>query len=89
MDILFEFILEFVLEGSIEISSNKKISKWIRYPLLLFIGFFFISVIALLFFLSFLLFPKNKIISIFMGLFGLFLFFCLLFKFKNLYCKKK
>lgn len=34
LDELFEFILELVVEGSIEISKNKKINKWIRYPLI-------------------------------------------------------
>ena len=34
MDDVIEFILELILEGTIEISSNKKVPKWIRYPLI-------------------------------------------------------
>ena len=41
MEYLFEFIAELLLEGSLEISKNKKISKWIRYPLLITISLFF------------------------------------------------
>ena len=32
MDFIIELVMELLLEGSIEISSNKKVSKWIRYP---------------------------------------------------------
>lgn len=34
MDLLFEIIMELFLEGSIEINSNERVSKWIRYPIL-------------------------------------------------------
>ena len=34
MDLIYEIILELILEGTLELSSNKKVPKWIRYPLL-------------------------------------------------------
>lgn len=40
MDFLIEILLELVFEGSIEISSNKKVPKWIRYPAIIFISLF-------------------------------------------------
>lgn len=46
MDFVFEIILELILEGSIEIGANKKVSKWIRYPLLLIAAMFYFAVIS-------------------------------------------
>lgn len=37
MDELIEFILDLLLEGGIELSANKKVSKWIRYPIIAFL----------------------------------------------------
>ena len=41
MEFIIECILELLLEGSIEVLPNKKISKWIRYPLAIFVILFF------------------------------------------------
>lgn len=37
MDLFIEIIAETILEGILELSMNKKISKWIRYPALILI----------------------------------------------------
>lgn len=34
MDFFIELIGELLIEGSFELATNKKVSKWIRYPLL-------------------------------------------------------
>lgn len=47
MDFIIEFILELILEGSMEIGTNKKISKFIRYPLLVLIILFYMAFIFL------------------------------------------
>jgi len=52
MECLFEFILELVFEGSIEVSKSNKIPKYIRYPLIVIISLFFIAVIGLIFIMS-------------------------------------
>ena len=52
MDILFEFFLELIVDGVIETSGNKKLSRWIRYPLIALVVLFFGAVIALIFYLS-------------------------------------
>lgn len=48
MEFIIELILDLIFEGSIEISKNKKISKWIRYPLIALISLFFIAVLVLI-----------------------------------------
>ena len=52
MDLLIEIILELILEGSIEISSNRKVPKWIRYPLILILTILFSIIIVGIFILG-------------------------------------
>ena len=37
MEFIFEMVLELILEGTLEISKNRKVPKIIRYPLIFFI----------------------------------------------------
>lgn len=89
MELIFEFICELLLEGSIEISSNKKISKWIRYPLIFLIVLFFLTVIGLILFLGIILFNKNIIASLFIMCVGVMLLILSIIKFKKIYIKKE
>ena len=41
MDIVLEFFLELIVDGGIEASGNKKLSRWIRYPLIALVVLFF------------------------------------------------
>ena len=41
MDVIWEAILELVLEGTLELCSCKKVPKWIRYPLLVIVALLF------------------------------------------------
>ena len=88
MDILFEFIVELIFEGSIEISSNKKISKWIRYPLIVFIVLAFIAIIALCIIVGVKAMHSNKIVRLFLILIGIFLLIGSIWKFRKLYLTK-
>lgn len=47
MEFIFEVVFELILEGGIAIGTNKKYSKWIRYPLLLLAGTIYVGMIAL------------------------------------------
>ena len=50
MEFIVEFFGELIFEGILEVVSNKKISRWVRYPLLtLFILFFAIIIFGLIF----------------------------------------
>lgn len=48
VDFFIDFIFDFVFEGGIEISKNRKISKWIRYPVIAVMSLLIISVIILI-----------------------------------------
>ena len=52
MDDLIEILLELILDGSAEVAKNKKVSKWIRYPLIVILSTFVISVIGLIGFMG-------------------------------------
>lgn len=48
MEILIEILGEIVLEGIVELITNKKISKWIRYPVSVIFFAFYLIVIMLI-----------------------------------------
>lgn len=48
MEILLEIVGELVLEGCLAVGSNKKISKWVRYPLLTLVLLFYLAVAGIL-----------------------------------------
>lgn len=73
MELLFEFLGEIFFEGIIEIIKNKKISKWIRYPLFLLISAFYFMIVVLIGILSFRNFTTNQILGVFLILISLFL----------------
>ncbi len=60
MELLLEIIFELVIEGSAEVAKNRKISKWIRYPIVVLISLFIIAIIGLLTVVGFaLIFQKD------------------------------
>lgn len=61
MDLLLEFIFELVLESSIEIAKDKKVNKWIRYPVALFLSLFIIAVICVLLYVGIMFFIDEEI----------------------------
>ncbi len=76
MQVILEFLMEIVLEGSLYIAGNKKISKWIRYPIIGIIVLFFGAVIFGIGFFGVIIFEKSKLLSFFLlGISMLFLYF--------------
>jgi len=89
MEFIIELILELLLEGSIEISSNKKVSKWIRYPLIIFIVTTFLTLILLIFYLGLSLLNDWLLAGIAFLIIGIIMFISAIIKFKKLYLEKK
>ena len=89
MDLLLEFILELILEGSIEISSNKKIPKWIRYPLIFIITALFLTIIIGILFLGMYMSKENILLSILLIIISIFLLIGSIKKLKDMYIEKK
>ncbi len=88
MEYIFEFLLELVLEGSIVVSKNRKIPKYIRYPIIIIISLFFIAVIGLIFLAGILSLKENKILGLLFIFIGLFMFIIGIIKFRKTYLIK-
>lgn len=89
MEFLIEELLDLILEGSIEISSNKKVPKWIRYPLIVIIILFFSVVIFGLLILGITLTKENLLGGILIILLSLILLIGWIVKFRKIYFNKK
>lgn len=88
MEFIFEFLLELVLESSIEVSKSKRVPKYIRYPLIVIISLFFIAVIGVIIFTGIVLLKENMPVGIFFILVGVvFLLMCII-KFRKTYVTK-
>lgn len=71
MDFIIELLLDLTFEGSIEISKNKKVPKWIRYPLIFIISLFMLTILVGLLILGFLILEDNPLFGIFMIIIGI------------------
>lgn len=89
MDDLLEFILELILEGGIELSSNKKVTKWIRYPLIFIISILFLAIIALIFWLGIWIHKESIALSIAFIILSISMLVGGINKFKKMYLEKK
>lgn len=89
MDLLFEIVVELLFEGSLEISSNKKISKWIRYPILVMLILFFGIVIVGMFVLGIYIFKDSIPLSVIIIICSILILVGCIIKFRNVYSEKK
>lgn len=89
MEFLFEFILELILDGSLEASKNQRIPKFIRYPLIGIIVLFFVMVIGLIMMAGILSLKENVIVGLFFIIIGLVIFIMSIIKFRKVYLLKK
>lgn len=85
MEFIFELVIEVLVEGSLEVSKNKKINKWIRYPLLIGLILMFSCVIFGIFFLGIYLFKESVIASLILILISIVMLIASIVKFKKTY----
>jgi len=88
MEFIFELVIELLLEGATEVSSNKKISKWIRYPILFLLAFFYLAIILLIIFVGILMFEENILAALFFIALGIFFLIFSIKKFKTVYLER-
>jgi len=89
MEFLIELILELIFEGSMEISSNRKVPKIIRYPLIGLIFLCFLFVFGIILFVAIISYKESIILSILFIIIDIFLVIGFIKKFKELYLSKK
>lgn len=89
MDFIFELLFELIFEGALSVSSNKKVSKFIRYPLIAFMILFFLGVIGGIFVLGIFSLKKSVIGGIFVIFVSVMLFTMATVKFIKTYINVK
>ena len=89
MDELIEFILDLLLEGGIELSANKKVSKWIRYPIIAFLFLFFTIVIFGMIILGILMIEESILVSFIFVTCGIAMLIGSVIKFRKTYLEHK
>jgi len=89
MDDILEFVFELIFEFMVELSSNNKVPKFIRYPLVFIIICLFLLVIFGLLLLGVTIFKENIILGLVIALISLGLFVASIIKFKKMYLNKE
>ena len=89
IDEFIEFILDLLLEGGIELSANKKVSKWIRYPIIAFLFLFFTIVIFGMLILGILMIEESILVSFIFVTCGIAMLVGSVIKFKKTYLEHK
>ena len=89
MDDIIEFILEFVLEIGAEVAADRKVPKWIRYPLLVFFLLLYASITVGLLVCGVLIFEESPVFAIILIVVGLFILGGGIFKFRKTHLRNK
>lgn len=89
MEFIFEILVDLIIEGCFEASSNKKVPKIIRYPLIAIIILFLASVIFGIFILGISLWDKNIYGSLFIILVSIIMLIATIYRLKKLYIERE
>lgn len=90
MEFIWEILLELALEGTLEISKNKKVPKIIRYPFIFLILLLFLGTTTLIFYTGILAYQKiNKICGILLIIIAITFLITSVIKIKKMYLMKK
>lgn len=88
MEFIFELILELALDGTVEVVQDRKVPKYIRYPLLAILALLFLAVIGLIIFAGIMVLEENILVGVFLILLGLLLFVVSIIQFRKTYLIK-
>lgn len=89
MDLLFEFIFDLVFGLSEEAVKSKRLSKWIRYPLLLLISLLYFFVILIILLVGIAMLKEMALAGILFIVFDIAMIYLTVKKFKNEYLNRK
>ena len=89
MELLIEFLVELILEGSLEISEDEKMPRWLRYICLIIGTLVFGAVTIGLFILGVYLGRENIYVGIFLIIIAFILLISGIVKFEKKYIQKR
>lgn len=87
MEIIVEFILEIVFESLFYVGTDKKRSKWIRYPIIFLFFVIYLLLITVIAYLAVLGFEKNIFIGMLLIIIDVVIIVATISKFKKEYRK--
>ena len=88
MEFVIEALIDLIMEGSLEISSNRNFPKWLRYPLIALIILIFSIVIIGLFVLGVAIIDESLWAGIFFIVVSIVFLICSILKFNKIYFSK-
>ena len=89
MEFLIEFLVDLILEGSMEISEDDKMPKWLRYICLTIVTLFFCAVTIGMFILGIYVLKENVYAGLFFILIAFILLISGIIKFEKKYIQKR
>lgn len=89
MELIIVFILGMVGAVLVQLSANRDVSRWIRYPLVVLICMIFVSGIAMVVYFAVTLYTEEPFVSVMLWLFALFLLAGAVAYIRNLYHGKR
>ena len=89
MEFFLEIVFEFLFEGIIEVIKNKKVSKWIRYPLFILVTLLYTCISFLFFSLAFSFIRESLLTFIILFIIGLAILIIYLLFIRKLYISKE
>lgn len=48
MEFLMELVIDLLLDGSVEVAKSRRISKWIRYPVIAMLAILYVATVAVI-----------------------------------------
>lgn len=48
MELLMELVIDLLLDGSVEVAKSRRISKWIRYPVIAMLAILYVATVAVI-----------------------------------------
>ena len=89
MELILVFVLGIVGAVLAQLSANRGVSRWIRYPLVVLICMIFVSGIAMVVYFAVTLYTEEPFVSVMLWLFALFLLVGAMAYIRNLYYEKQ
>lgn len=88
MNYIVDFIVELLIEGTYELSRNKKTPSWLKYPLIIIFFLIFLGSTALIFLTAYLSLKEQPLIGIILFIIGLIYSIAFIYKFIKIYSKR-
>ena len=88
-EFIIELILELIMEGSVSICKSKKVSKWIRYPLIFLVSLIGLGIVGIVLVAAFAVMDDSIIGGLAILAIAIFFLVCMIHEIVKTYNEKK